>query len=66
MHIALQTTLRLVAELRGANALKKELEGGLDVVIVGGNDFYSQRAKVRIRPHKCSHTFSDLHIILYV
>lgn len=46
MHIALQTTLSVVAELRGGEALRNSLTHGLDIIIVGGNDFYSQRSKV--------------------
>lgn len=61
VHIALQTTLRLVSELRGAEALKDALEHGLDVVIAGGNDFYSQRAKVRFMSRSLLHA---IHIFL--
>lgn len=44
--IALQQTLRLVSEIKGYKHLKEALSNGLDVTIAGGNDFYSQRAKV--------------------
>lgn len=46
VYIALQHTLRLVSEIKGLEHLKDALAGGLDIAIVGGNDFYSQRAKV--------------------
>ncbi|EJD03369.1 Phosphomevalonate kinase [Fomitiporia mediterranea MF3/22] len=46
VFIALQLTLRLVAELKGLAHLKSVFEHGLDITIVGGNDFYSQRAKL--------------------
>jgi phosphomevalonate kinase len=46
VYIALQYTLKLVAEIKGAELLKNAIAGGLEITIVGGNDFYSQRAKV--------------------
>lgn len=46
MHLALQRTLQLVLEIKGAAHLKTALADGLDVTIMGDNDFYSQRAKV--------------------
>ena len=47
VHLALQRTLALALEARGAGALQNSLSYGLDVTIVGDNDFYSQRAQVR-------------------
>ena len=46
MHLALQRTLSLAVELRGAAAVKEAVAHGLDITIVGDNDFYSQRAQV--------------------
>ena len=46
VHIALQCTLSLALEVKGVATLKEALAGGLDVAIVGDNDFYSQRARV--------------------
>ncbi|KAL5524100.1 hypothetical protein ACEPAG_8273 [Sanghuangporus baumii] len=46
VFIALQLTLRLIGELKGLTHLKTALSTGLDITIVGGNDFYSQRAKL--------------------
>jgi hypothetical protein len=34
-----------VSEIKGVQALKETVSNGLDVTIVGDNDFYSQRAK---------------------
>ena len=45
VFIALDITLCLIGELKGSAHLKKTLAQGLDITIVGGNDFYSQRAK---------------------
>lgn len=55
VHIALQISLRLAHEIRGATAFEACLKAPLLVTIVGGNDFYSQRAKVR------THRYSYLH-----
>ena len=46
MHLAIQNSLALVAEIKGATALKERLAQGLDIVIVGDNDFYSQQDQV--------------------
>lgn len=46
VHLALQKTIALVVELRGAAQIQEALKQGLDIAIVGDNDFYSQRAKV--------------------
>ena len=48
MYIALQYTLKLVAEMKGRENLERALGDGLEITIAGGNDFYSQRAKVRL------------------
>ncbi|KZT26747.1 Phosphomevalonate kinase [Neolentinus lepideus HHB14362 ss-1] len=47
VHLAIQRTLSLALEVRGAPALKDVLAGGLDIAIVGDNDFYSQRAQLQ-------------------
>lgn len=46
VHLALQKTIALAVELRGAAQIQEALTQGLDIAIVGDNDFYSQRAKV--------------------
>ena len=46
MHIALQTTLKVISELKTIEHLKKGLAYGLDITIVGDNDFYSQQEQV--------------------
>ncbi|KAH8119586.1 Phosphomevalonate kinase [Phellopilus nigrolimitatus] len=46
VYVALQQTLRLACEITGAAHLDSALARGLDVTIVGANDFYSQRAKL--------------------
>ena len=48
VYIALQYTLKLVAEIRGSENLERALGDGLEITIAGGNDFYSQRAKVKL------------------
>jgi phosphomevalonate kinase len=47
VHLALQRTLALALELKGASHVHRKVTRGLDIVIVGDNDFYSQRAQVR-------------------
>jgi phosphomevalonate kinase len=47
VHLALQKTLGLAVEAKGEKSVQASLEAGLDIAIVGDNDFYSQRAKVR-------------------
>lgn len=46
MHLALQHTISLAVEIKGLAAIQETLANGLDITIVGDNDFYSQRAKV--------------------
>jgi phosphomevalonate kinase len=46
VQIALEKSLRLTTELKGSTYLEECLNAGLDIVIVGDNDFYSQRNKV--------------------
>ena len=47
MQLALQYTIALAIEVNGVHAIKECLALGLDITIVGDNDFYSQRAAVR-------------------
>ncbi|KII92916.1 hypothetical protein PLICRDRAFT_490895 [Plicaturopsis crispa FD-325 SS-3] len=46
VHLALQSTLAVAVEIKGVDAVKQSLSKGLDIAIVGDNDFYSQRAKL--------------------
>ncbi|KAI0329234.1 Phosphomevalonate kinase [Cubamyces sp. BRFM 1775] len=46
VHLALQRTLTLAAELKSVGTLRNSLSYGLDITIVGDNDFYSQRAQL--------------------
>ncbi|KAJ2983906.1 hypothetical protein NUW54_g10581 [Trametes sanguinea] len=46
VHLALQRTLSLAAELKSVGTLQNTLSYGLDIAIVGDNDFYSQRAQL--------------------
>ncbi|KAI9066605.1 Phosphomevalonate kinase [Trametes sanguinea] len=46
VHLALQRTLALAAELKSVGTLQNTLSCGLDITIVGDNDFYSQRAQL--------------------
>lgn len=47
VHLALQNTIGLASELKGEQHVKDALKAGAEIVILGDNDFYSQRAKVR-------------------
>ncbi|KAJ4497135.1 phosphomevalonate kinase [Lentinula lateritia] len=46
VHLALQHTISLACEARGVPAIQDLLARGLDIAIVGDNDFYSQRAQL--------------------
>jgi len=48
VHLALQHTIALAVEMNGAAIVREKLSQGVDITIVGDNDFYSQRAKVCI------------------
>ena len=48
VQLALERTLLLAQETQGSAALKERLQNGLDIAIVGDNDFYSQRKQVMI------------------
>lgn len=47
VHLALQKTIALSVEAKGSDSVLSSLKNGLDIAIVGDNDFYSQRVKVR-------------------
>ena len=47
VHLALQKTLSLALEAKGPAELEQALGAGLDVTIVGDNDFYSQQDQAR-------------------
>ncbi|PPR07378.1 hypothetical protein CVT26_013694 [Gymnopilus dilepis] len=46
VHLALQHTLSLASEIDGPTVVQERLSRGLDITIVGDNDFYSQRSKL--------------------
>ncbi|KAJ6499907.1 phosphomevalonate kinase [Mycena vitilis] len=46
VHLALQKLLSLACEMKGAPHVESKLASGIDVCIVGDNDFYSQRAQL--------------------
>ncbi|GLB37054.1 putative GHMP kinase family. Mevalonate kinase subfamily protein [Lyophyllum shimeji] len=46
VHLALQNTLALAAEIKGIASVSEALAQGIDIGIVGDNDFYSQREKL--------------------
>ncbi|KAF8608805.1 Phosphomevalonate kinase [Ceratobasidium sp. AG-I] len=49
VQIALEGTLAVALELRGADAFLAALGQGLDINVLGANDFYSQRASLATR-----------------
>lgn len=52
VHLALQKTLAVAVESKGLSAVQQGLSkaNGLDIAIVGDNDFYSQGSQVRLIP----------------
>ncbi|KIK67414.1 hypothetical protein GYMLUDRAFT_55186 [Collybiopsis luxurians FD-317 M1] len=46
VQLAIQHTVSLAYKFRGDEAINKVLANGLDIAIVGDNDFYSQRAQL--------------------
>lgn len=46
VYLALQHTIALAIESNGVDAVRERLAKGLDITVVGDNDFYSQRAMV--------------------
>ncbi|CCA68650.1 related to ERG8-phosphomevalonate kinase [Serendipita indica DSM 11827] len=46
VHLALDRTIQVVNELKGPQHVKDALRDGLDIAILGANDFYSQRGQL--------------------
>lgn len=46
VHLAIERTLRVIKELQGVDRLTAGLSQGLNIAILGDNDFYSQRAQL--------------------
>ncbi|KAF8893327.1 phosphomevalonate kinase [Infundibulicybe gibba] len=46
VQLAIQSTLTLAMEMKGLPHVKTTLSKGIDIAMVGDNDFYSQRAKL--------------------
>ena len=46
VQLAIERTLSLALEMRGAQALRNSLSSDINITILGDNDFYSQRAQV--------------------
>lgn len=46
VQLALEKTIRLAVELKEKTIIQEVLSHGIDIAIVGDNDFYSQRATV--------------------
>ena len=57
METCLKFTLDVVLEKIGSEALNRKLQGGIEVTIVGDNDFYSQRAQVKNKKKKTCQFF---------
>ncbi|ETW80543.1 hypothetical protein HETIRDRAFT_459322 [Heterobasidion irregulare TC 32-1] len=49
VELALKHTLALVLDLRSPAEIEAALSSGLDITIVGDNDFYSQQEQLKIR-----------------
>ncbi|KAI8357748.1 phosphomevalonate kinase [Mortierella sp. GBAus27b] len=49
VELALAYSLAIVAQLVPSEKITQKLETGLDIVIAGNNDFYSQRAELKAR-----------------
>ncbi|QRW08388.1 phosphomevalonate kinase-like protein [Ceratobasidium sp. AG-Ba] len=49
VQVALEGTLAIVLEILGANAFSSSFGTGLDIYVLGANDFYSQRASLEAR-----------------
>lgn len=47
MQLALEKTISLALEVNGTTAVKNTLASGLDLTVVGDNDFYSQLEQVK-------------------
>jgi len=61
VNLAIQKVLTLVAELKGTSTLKSRLQQGIDITIVGDNDFYSQQAYLAL--HSLPPTLASLENI---
>ena len=48
VRIAVEKTLKVAEELVGKAKVREAIKGGLETVIVGDNDFYSQRKQVSL------------------
>lgn len=59
MQLALEKTIRLALELKEKTIIQEVLSRGIDVAIVGDNDFYSQSATVKIHLPLLHHYLSD-------
>ena len=46
VHLALQSTIAVAAEITGLASITRTLASGIEITVVGDNDFYSQREKV--------------------
>lgn len=46
VHLALQSTIAVAAEMSGVASVTRALASGMEITVVGDNDFYSQREKV--------------------
>ncbi|KAL9711867.1 phosphomevalonate kinase [Leucoagaricus gongylophorus] len=46
VQLAIEKTIKLGIELKGATAIQESVLEGLDIAIVGDNDFYSQHATI--------------------
>ncbi|KAG8826432.1 phosphomevalonate kinase [Serendipita sp. 401] len=49
VQLALERTLQLIKEMKGGEHVRNALQNGLDVTILGDNDFYSQRSQLEKR-----------------
>lgn len=46
VRLALESTIAVASEISGVASVVKTLSNGIDIGVVGDNDFYSQREKV--------------------
>jgi phosphomevalonate kinase len=46
VHLAIAQTLQVIKELKGIDSVRSGVSKGLDIAILGHNDFYSQRAQL--------------------
>jgi phosphomevalonate kinase len=50
VHLALQNSIAIASEMVGISLVNDTLSTGIDIAIVGDNDFYSQRQNVILQP----------------